>query len=49
MSMRSSFDADAKHVFERLSQRMKSSKERSRMCIENSRSLTNELHDPETG
>lgn len=28
---------------------MTSSKDRSRMCIENSRSLTNELFDPETG
>ena len=28
---------------------MNSSQERSRMCIENSKSLTNELFDPETG
>ena len=36
-------------VYDRLSQRLNSSQDRSRMLIENSRSLTNELFDPETG
>ena len=36
-------------VFERLSNRMANSQERSRVLLENSHSLTNELFDPETG
>ena len=39
----------AKHVFQRLSHRMNSSQDRKRMYMENSRSLNNELFDPETG
>jgi len=42
-------EAGSNSVYERLSQRLNSSQDRSRMLIENSRSLTNELFDPETG
>lgn len=36
-------------VFERLSHRMNNSYDRSKLMIENSKNLTNELFDPETG
>ena len=40
---------ESTEVFERLSNRLNSSCDRSRIVIENSRSLNNELFDPETG
>lgn len=42
-------EAGSNSVYERLSQRLNSSQDRSRLLIENSKSLTNELFDPETG
>lgn len=38
-----------KRVFERLSQGLNSSRERSQMMMANSQTLTNDLYDPETG
>lgn len=48
MSMKSQ-SGNNSGVFERLSHRMNNSYDRSKLMIENSKNLTNELFDPETG
>jgi len=37
------------NVYERLSQNLTNSYDRSKLCLENSKNLTNDLFDPETG
>lgn len=42
-------DTKDKRIFERLSQGLNSSRERSQMMMANSQTLSNDLYDPETG